>query len=47
MEMSVVNSKKAALRMSQNVEELQWRIKNNFDLPVEVLPSPAKKPKFK
>merc|ERR1719411_1522301 len=22
--------------MSQNVEELQWRIRNNFDLPVQV-----------
>ena len=39
MEMTVTNSKKAALRMSQNVEELQWRIKNNFDMPVEVFPS--------
>eukprot|EP00091_Calanus_sinicus_P010736 TRINITY_DN24748_c0_g1_i1.p1 TRINITY_DN24748_c0_g1~~TRINITY_DN24748_c0_g1_i1.p1 ORF type:complete len:162 (-),score=26.04 TRINITY_DN24748_c0_g1_i1:333-794(-) len=25
--------------MSQNVEELQWRIKNNFNMPVEVYPS--------
>ena len=39
MEMTVTNSKKAAMRMSQNVEELQWRIKNNFDTPVEVFPS--------
>jgi hypothetical protein len=39
MEMTVTNSKKAALRMSQNVEELQWRIKNNFDTPVEMFPS--------
>jgi len=35
LELSVTSSKKAAQRMSQNVEELQWRIKNNFDLPVE------------
>jgi hypothetical protein len=39
MEMTVTNSTKAAQRMSQNVEELQWRIKNNFDTPVEVFPS--------
>ena len=25
--------------MSQNVEELQWRIKNNLDLPVKLSPS--------
>merc|ERR1711892_663838 len=35
LEKSVTNSKKAAQRMSQNVEELQWRIKNNFELPTE------------
>ena len=33
--MSVTSSKKTAQRMSQNVEELQWRIKNNFELPTE------------
>ena len=33
--MSVTNSKKAAQRMNQNVEELQWRIKNNFEMPLE------------
>ena len=40
LEMNVTNSNKAAKRMSQNVEELQWRIRNNFDLPVEVFPIP-------
>ena len=43
MEMTVTNSKKAALRMSQNVEELHWRIKNNFDTPVEVFPTTRNK----
>ena len=36
LEMSVDSSNKAVERMSQNVEELQWRIRNNFDLPVQV-----------
>ena len=27
-------SNKMAERMSMNVEELQWRIRNNFDLPI-------------
>merc|ERR1712123_282675 len=35
LEKSDTDSKKAAQRMSQNVEELQWRIKNNFELPTE------------
>ena len=35
LELSVTKSQKAAQRMSQNVEELQWRIRNNFELPVE------------
>ena len=34
LEMSVDSSNKAVERMSQNVEELQWRIRNNFDLPI-------------
>merc|ERR1719403_395692 len=34
LEMSVDNSNKAVERMSQNVEELQWRIRNNFDLHI-------------
>merc|ERR550525_1914398 len=34
LELTVDNSNKAVERMSQNVEELQWRIRNNFDLPI-------------
>jgi len=34
LEMTVDSSNKAVERMSQNVEELQWRIRNNFDLPI-------------
>ena len=34
LEMTVNSSNKAVERMSQNVEELQWRIRNNFDLPI-------------
>ena len=34
------NSSKVVDRMSKNVEQLQWRIRNNFDVPVEgVIPS--------
>merc|ERR1712227_487293 len=34
------NSSKVVDRMSKNVEQLQWRIRNNFDVPVEgVTPS--------
>ena len=36
LELSVDSSNKAVERMSQNVEELQWRIRNNFDLPIQV-----------
>ena len=36
LELTVDNSNKAVERMSQNVEELQWRIRNNFDLPIQV-----------
>merc|ERR1719245_847977 len=39
LEQNLANSNKAAQRMSQNVEELQWRIKNNYDLPSEQFPS--------
>jgi len=39
LEMTIINSNKVAERMSHNVEELQWRIDHNFDLPVEILPS--------
>ena len=38
--MNIINSEKAAQRMSQNVEELQWRIKNNFELPVDYFQKP-------
>jgi hypothetical protein len=38
--MNIINSEKAAQRMSQNVEELQWRIRNNFDLPVDHFQKP-------
>ena len=34
LEDSVTSSNKEVLRMSQNVEELQWRIRNNFELPI-------------
>ena len=34
LEASVSSSSRAVERMSQNVEELQWRIRNNFDLPI-------------
>ena len=40
LEMNIINSEKAAQRMSQNVEELQWRIKNNFELPVDFFQKP-------
>ena len=30
------NSSREVERMSQNVEELQWRIRNNYELPVEI-----------
>ena len=29
-------SNKVAERMSMNVEELQWRIRNNYELPVGI-----------
>ena len=35
LERNITNSNKAAQRMSQNVEELQWKIKNNLDLSVD------------
>jgi len=34
LERTVTSSNKEKQRMSQNVEELQWRIRNNFDLPI-------------
>ena len=35
LEQNVADSNKIADRMSRNVEQLQWRIKNNYDLPLE------------
>ena len=37
LEMTVENSNKAVERMSQNVEELQWRFKNHYELPANVI----------
>merc|ERR1719154_45102 len=34
LERTVTSSNKEKQRMSQNVEELQWRIRNNFALPI-------------
>merc|ERR1719250_601143 len=39
LEQNLTNSNRAAQRLSQNVEELQWRIRNNFDMPAEQLSS--------
>ena len=36
LESSMTQSTKQMESMSMNVEELQWRIRNNFDLPVQV-----------
>jgi len=52
LERTVSSSSKAVERMSQNVEELQWRIRNNFDLPITHLASrevgqPVSLPNFK
>ena len=35
LEQTVLSSSKVADRMSRDVEQLQWRIRNNYDLPVE------------
>ena len=37
LEQNVAHSNKVVDRMSRNVEQLQWRIKNNYDVPVERL----------
>jgi len=37
LELDMTNTNKAMNRMSKDVESLQWRIRNNFDLPVENL----------
>jgi len=42
LEQNLSKSNRAAQRLSQNVEELQWRIRNNFDLPAEQLTSQDK-----
>ena len=39
LEQNVAQSNKIADRMSKNVEQLQWRIKNKFDVPVGQLTS--------
>ena len=44
LETTVFNSSRAVERMSQNVEELQWRIRNNYELPVEILSIPGPRP---
>jgi hypothetical protein len=33
----MTNTSQEVDRMSKNVEALQWRIRNNFDLPVDSL----------
>ena len=33
LEQNVAQSNKIVDRMSRNVEQLQWRIKNNYELP--------------
>ena len=38
------NSAREADRMSKDVEQLQWRIRNNFELPVEQRVSPLASP---
>ena len=35
LEQNVAHSNKIVDRMSRNVEQLQWRIKNNYEVPVE------------
>ena len=37
LEQNVAQSNKIVDRMSRNVEQLQWRIKNNYEVPVEKL----------
>ena len=44
LEMDVVNTNKAMDRMSKDVEQLQWRIRNNFDLPTESVRSSSLNP---
>ena len=37
LEINMTNNNKEVDRMSKNVEALQWRIRNHFDVPVENL----------
>jgi len=39
LELNLTDTNKVADRMSRNVEALQWRIRNSFDLPVDNLTS--------
>merc|ERR1712227_736861 len=41
LESSMTQSTKQMERMSMSVEELQWRIRNNFELPVDIYSKPA------
>merc|ERR1712227_692112 len=41
LESRMTQSTKQMERMSMNVEELQWRIRNNFELPVDIYSKPA------
>ena len=40
--MTVESSNKSVERMSQNVEELQWRINNHYELPANVIVESSK-----
>lgn len=44
LETTVSNSSREVERMSQNVEELQWRIRNNYELPVEIVSPTSQRP---
>merc|ERR1711892_1594906 len=37
LEMKMTNTRKEVDRMSKNVEALQWRIRNQYDVPVDNL----------
>jgi len=41
LETQMTNTNKEANRMSKNMEALQWRVRNHFDLPVENISSGA------
>ena len=42
LEMTVADSNKSVERMSQNVEELKWRINNHYELPANVIVESSK-----